>query len=279
WLVDGFNEDFFQQPKDVIVPKFKKAVDKYLGGDVVPADGVAALHDLGYLPLKIKSVPEGYLVHMKLPVLTVQNTLPDFYWLVNYLETLISCELWPVATAATIAFNYRILCEYGAARTCDNLDHIQWQCHDFAARGNMGMWANSLTGLGHLTAFTGTDSFFALERVIEQYKVNEEYLYGMGVNATEHSVMCMGKKSDELKTFERLITEVYPTGILSIVSDTWDYWQVLTDFVPRLSDVINERDGKVVFRPDSGNPADIICGFPYHELNTTSTIQKQLESL
>ena len=74
--------------------------------------------------------------------------------------------------------------------------------------------------------------------------------------------MCMGEKSGELETFKRLITGVYPRGIVSIVSDTWDFWQVITKYMVTLKDIILQRDGKVVIRPDSGDPVKIICGDP-----------------
>lgn len=261
WLIDAFNEDFFSKPKDEVVGWFKSVVDSYLGPDAVKMDGIEALHDLGYLPLHIKSIPEGTLVQMKLPVLTIQNTRPEFFWLVNYLETLLSAELWPVATSATTAFNYRILTEMFSDMTCDTRDHLDWQCHDFAARGNMGMGANGLTGLGHLASFRGTDSVYALARLQQAYGVeNSDYFYAGSVPATEHSVMCMGTQSAEIDTFKRLISDLYPNGIVSIVSDTWDYWQVITKFLPALKSEILARDGKVVIRPDSGDPADIICG-------------------
>lgn len=86
--------------------------------------------------------------------------------------------------------------------------------------------------------------------------------------ATEHSVMCMGGEVSEYDTFKRLITEVYPKGIISIVSDTWDYFAVLTETLPRLKDIIMSREGKVVIRPDSGDPVKIICGDPDAILGT-----------
>jgi nicotinamide phosphoribosyltransferase len=71
--------------------------------------------------------------------------------------------------------------------------------------------------------------------------------------------MCAGTKDDEIGTFRNLM-ETYPTGILSIVSDTWDLWKVCTEHVSTLKEEILARDGKVVIRPDSGNPVDILCG-------------------
>ena len=72
--------------------------------------------------------------------------------------------------------------------------------------------------------------------------------------------MCAGSKDGEFETFKRLITETYPSGIVSIVSDTWDLWKVLRDYIPQLRDEILRRDGKIVIRPDSGDPVKIICG-------------------
>lgn len=258
WLVDEFQNNFFNRDAHEVVEKFRASVNSYLytDFDVKP---FYELHALGYLPIHVKAVPEGNVVEVKCPPITIINTLDDFYWIPNYLETLMSAELWPVATSATTALSFRLMSEYFAELTCDNKDHIQWQGHDFAARGSMGMWANSLTGTGHLFAFNGTDSVFARERFNEHYPTDAGR--GGSVNATEHSVMCMGGKEDERQTFIRLLTEVYPTGILSVVSDTWDFWSVLTTTLPSIKDIIMERDGKLVVRPDSGVPEDIICGF------------------
>lgn len=68
-------------------------------------------------------------------------------------------------------------------------------------------------------------------------------------------------KEDELETFRRLITEIYPTGFVSIVSDTWDFWKVMTEYLPKLKDEILARDGRLVIRPDSGDPVHIIAGY------------------
>jgi len=102
---------------------------------------------------------------------------------------------------------------------------------------------------------------------LEDY-YNADGIIGVSVPATEHSVMCMGTKEDEVETFRRLIEDLYPKGIVSIVADTWDFWQVITEFTVALKDKILAREtnelglAKVVFRPDSGDPVKIICGDP-----------------
>ena len=121
-------------------------------------------------------------------------------------------------------------------------------------------------GSGHLTSFIGTDTVAAIDYLEEYY--NAEGVIGVSVPATEHSVMCMGTKDDEIETFRRLVEDLYPKGIVSIVSDTWDFWQVITEFADTLKDKILARQpnelglAKVVFRPDSGDPIKIICGDP-----------------
>ena len=124
-----------------------------------------------------------------------------------------------------------------------------------------GPEAASLSGAGHLLYFTGTDTVPAIDLIEDYYGVPEGYLIGGSVAATEHSVMCAGGEMGELETFSRLL-DLYPSGIVSVVSDTWDLWQVLTVILPQLKDRIMARNGKLVIRPDSGNPADILCGDP-----------------
>lgn len=142
-------------------------------------------------------------------------------------------------------------------------DFVNWQGHDFSMRGMGGIEAAVTSAAGHLLSFTGSDTIPAIDFFEEYYNANSDTeLIAGSVAATEHSVMCMGTTEGECETFKRLITEVYPKGIVSIVSDTWDLWKVLTDYLPRLKEEIVSREGKVVIRPDSGDPVDIICGNP-----------------
>jgi len=124
-------------------------------------------------------------------------------------------------------------------------------------RGMSSVESAILSGMGHLLSFTGTDTIPAIYQLEDSYKA--QGLIGASVPATEHSVMCMGTKESEIDTFKRLL-DLYPTGILSVVSDTWDLWKVCTEYLPQLKSEILSRDGKLVIRPDSGDPVDIICG-------------------
>lgn len=261
YLIDRWNNGFFNKPKDEILRLYKRRMDNYLGKDAVPIEHIAELHDLGYLPIKIKALKEGSLVPIGVPVLTIVNTVPKFFWLTNYFETLMSNILWKPITSATTAFQYRKRFEEFANKTGYDKGFIQWQGHDFSFRGMSGNEDSLMSGSGHLLSFTGTDTIPAIDFLELYYNANsDKELVGGSVPATEHSVMCMGEKESEIETFRRLITELYPNGIVSIVSDTWDFWKVMTEYLPTLKNEILARDGRVVIRPDSGDPVKIICG-------------------
>jgi nicotinamide phosphoribosyltransferase len=258
FLNETFQKDFFDRPKDEVCGEMKRELSQYLNTDYDVAH-FEALHDLGYLPIHVKAIPEGTLVPIKVPVLTIKNTHPDFYWITNYLETIISNLLWKPMTSATIAFQYRkVLTQWAEKTNPEAREFVLWQGHDFSMRGMDSVDAVISSGMGHLTSFFGSDSLPAIYGA-RKYYGEEEFISG-SVNATEHSVMCAGTKDDEVGTFRRLLTETYPTGILSVVSDTWDLWKVCTEHLVTLKEEILARDGKLVIRPDSGDPVDILCG-------------------
>lgn len=263
YMIDDINNDFFNKPIEEVAVKYARRVNGYLGPNAIGTDHIRALHALGYLPLEFRAVPEGTCVPLRIPMLTVENTHKDFAWLVNYFETSMSNVMWLPCTSATTSYGIRKVLENAAARTGSPLEFVDWQGHDFSFRGMSGMEAAMLSGAGHLLNFTGTDTIPAIDFIEEYYGFDdglpENYLIGGSVAATEHSVMCAGSRDGELKTFNRIL-DLYPSGIVSVVSDTWDLWNVLTNILPQLKDRIMSRDGKLVIRPDSGDPADIICG-------------------
>jgi len=265
-LIDAWDTHFFQQPKEKVIAKYKRRMDQALGEGAVPVDHMEALHDLGYLPIRIKALPEGSRVNIKVPMFTMINTKPEFFWLTNYLETSISAEVWKMCTTASIAYEYKQLLTKYAVKTGAPLDFVPVQGHDFSFRGMSGIDDAAQSGMGHLTSFIGTDTVAAIDYAEDYY--NAEGVIGVSVPATEHSVMCMGTQDGEIETFRRLVEDLYPSGVVSIVSDTWDFWQVISEFALELKDTILARQenalglAKVVFRPDSGDPVKVICGDP-----------------
>ena len=263
YIIHDFDAYFFKQPKEEVVKKYARRINNYLGENQVGTKHIEDLHDLGYIPMVFKALPEGASVPLRVPMFTMYNTIPEFFWLTNYFETLLSAVIWLPCNSATIAREYRKVLDKYADETSSVPDFVNWQGHDFSMRGMGGIEAAVTSAAGHLLSFTGSDTIPAIDFFEEYYNANSDTeLIAGSVAATEHSVMCMGTTEGECETFKRLITEVYPKGIVSIVSDTWDLWKVLTDYLPKLKEDIIAREGKVVIRPDSGDPVDIICGNP-----------------
>lgn len=261
YILEDFEHYFFSRPKDEVVSRYARRINNYLGENQVGTAHIAALHDLGYIPMVFKALPEGASVPLRVPMFTMYNTKPEFFWLTNYFETLLSAVIWMPCNSATIAKQYKKLLTSYADKTSSASDFVNWQGHDFSMRGMAGIEAAVTSAAGHLLSFTGTDTIPAIDFLEEYYDADSDSeLVGGSVAATEHSVMCMGTNDGEFETFRRLVCDVYPKGIVSIVSDTWDLWKVLTDYLPRLKEEIVARDGKVVIRPDSGDPVDILCG-------------------
>jgi nicotinamide phosphoribosyltransferase len=218
------------------------------------------LHKLQYLPIKVKSLPEGIETNPNIPHMTFINTVDGFAWLTLYLETIVSSLAWKPSTAATIAKLYRRQAEEWVMKTDpEKMWLVDYMCHDFSARG-LDPMSQYLIGLGHATSFRGSDTLPVIPAARYFYGEPEDQVCINSVNASEHSVsttkiFTVGEQqmiADWLK--------VFPKGILSIVSDTFDLWKLITEYLPANKEAIMARDGKLVIRPDSGDPVDIICG-------------------
>lgn len=240
-------------------------------GDCPPdvQEKINALCELGYWPVEIRAVEEGSVIPVKNVLMTITNTHPDFYWCVGFIESLL-LKVWYTCTVATHSYHYREVVEQYFDWTVDDEQRflIPFMVHDFGYRGDSSEEGAAISGVAHLCSFTGSDT-------VPAYNCSRDYYYSgldqdtvmASVPASEHSVMCSFGKEDELAAFENMLDK-YPSGIVSIVSDTFDVYRVLTEFAEKLKDRILSRDGKVVFRPDSGNPEFIICGDPNAPIGT-----------
>lgn len=261
YLIRRFNEDFFQLPLSIVLKEYRDVLKGSLGIENPRTEHIEWLHRLGYLPIEIWSIPEGFSTPLNVPQLVITNTRPEAFWLVNYIETMMSMVLWKPSTSATTASRFRAIGEkYAKLAGETDLTFVDYQFHDFSMRGMSGLEDAVLSGIGHLTSFTGTDSVPAIIAARDYY--NAGLNCGTSVFASEHSIQCAGGEDQEQETFRRLIVDIYPKGIVSIVSDTWDLWHVCTVIVPALKDIILKRDGKLIIRPDSGDPVKIILGDP-----------------
>ncbi|AUV56904.1 nicotinamide phosphoribosyl transferase [Staphylococcus phage vB_SauM_LM12] len=266
YFIDMFNKEFFNRPKEEVINEYKRTVKFTLGHENPDAKHLEQLHDLGYLPIDVRALKEGTVVHPNTPVMTIENTHSDFFWLTNYLETIISTQTWQAMTSATLAYDMRKMLDKYALETVGSIEAVDFQGHDFSMRGMSSLETAQLSSAGHAISFKGSDTVPVVDFLESYYNADvEKEMVVASIPATEHSVMCANgdyETMDEYETYKRMLTEIYPTGVFSIVSDTWDFWGNMTKTLPRLKDIIMERDGKVVIRPDSGDPVKIICGDP-----------------
>ena len=254
WLHDEFKENFFKLNEEEAM-KFAKDMSLYLGMQY-DADHFRALHQLGYLPVKVKALPEGIETLPNVPHMTFINTVDGF------------ALSWKTANSATLALKYkRNVTEWVMKTDPAQSFLIPFMCHDFSARG-LSPWDMLSSGLGHASSFRGSDTLVVIPAARYFYGESEDEVCINSVNASEHSVsttciFTMGE-SAMIKYF----MDQFPTGILSLVSDTFDLWQLITEFLPENKEQIMSRDGKLVIRPDSGNPVDIICGLDIEDFTS-----------
>ncbi len=302
-----WDASFFKRDKATVIRRYKRRMDTCIGPGMVDIDAMAALHDLGYLPVTVLSIPEGSRLNMNVPGYVIYNTKPEFYWVVNYLETIMSSLIWAMITNTTIAYEYRRVLEHYAHLTGSPIEGIDFQGHDFALRGINNPHAAAFSNSGHLVFFKGTDTLPAIDFVEDMYFADAEREFlAASVVATEHAVatsnilyrlalkiQALGKTEAELSKEEvdalkleaerefiiEVITQKVPTGIVSLVSDSFDFWGVLTDVLPTIKAEIFGRQtdanglAKVVIRPDSGDPVEVICG---REVFTHEEISKMI---
>jgi len=293
YLHSSFQEEFFDQSVEV-AEKFGEDMAKYLGMEY-DAQHFVDLHKLGYLPIKIKALPEGILTPPNIPHMTGINTVDGYAWLGLFLETLISKLAWQMPTAATIGHQFKKnSVEWVNKTDSENLWLTDYMNHDFHSRGG-NPFSSIAVGLGHALSNRGSDSLNVISAARYYYDVTEDEVCINSVNASEHSVSCtnifyyeaklkaglLNDKIEEYYSFDLpadgsrenpdylAISEwlmlrdwliKFPKGILSYVCDTFDTWKACTYIVPRLKKEILARDGKLVLRPDTGDPVDIICG-------------------
>lgn len=211
----------------------------------------------GKLPLRIKAVPEGVSVPVSNVLMTVVNTDPNCYWLTNFAETMLS-RIWYACTVATKSAETRKVIEgYWDKTVDDDVDRfgINFCLHDFGSRGVSSYESAGVGGMAHLTNFMGTDTIHAMAFAHKYYDADLDNI-AYSVPATEHSVMTARGREGEEEVFVKLLND-YPKGILSVVSDSYDIFNFTLNFAEKYKEQIMNRDGKLVFRPDSGDPVDV----------------------
>lgn len=270
----GYNKEshVYNNLKLQAINPIKEAFSAYLGMEY-DTKHIKDLWDLGYLPLEIRTLDEGTESTIKIPVLFMYNTDNRFAWVTNYIETILSNLLWqPITTATNVLLMKRIVKDAVLRTDKDNVGAVDFMLHDFSMRGLTGLDAAIGSGLAFAAVSKGSDSLPVIQASKHYYNETETPIYS--VRASEHSQMTAGGIEGEFDIYKNLLTK-FPNGILSLVSDSFDLWRVLTDYLPKLKDLIMSRNGKLVIRPDSGNPIDIICGLQGYKIEGSTVLQSE----
>lgn len=270
FLIDDFNENFFSRPKEEVMSEYKRVLDHTIGKGVYNYDQVAALHDLGYLPLKISEVPEGDRVDIKVPMIEITNTHPDFAWLVSFIESNMSAELWHAMTSANVGYNYRkIVDKYFDMSVDDAVSHAR-AIGDFSFRGQESTESATLSSAAYCLSLLNTATVPAIPFLEYFYNCDctkEDVAFG--AVSTEHSVMCSNYAVDgnEITLLKRLLTELYPNNSFSAVCDSYDYDNFVEKIIPQCKKEILEHNGCFLVRGDSGDPVKVVTSTVYRLLD------------
>lgn len=261
YLIDYFNEEFFNKSFEDAIGSYKRIMDATLGKDIYKIEKIERLHKLGYLPIEIVALPEGTLVPMHVPMFGITNTHPDFAWLPQALESLISAEMWHPMLAATVGYTYRQIVNKYYNLTCDDNIPRARALGAFDFRGEECLQSAEKAGAGWCLSFLNTATVPTIPYLEANYNCDcTKEPVAFGSPSTEHSVMCSNYAvdGDEETLLRRLLTEIYPNTSFSAVLDSYDYWNVIDNILPRLKKEILEHNGCMLMRGDSGECVEVV---------------------
>lgn len=261
YLIDYFNEEFFNKDFKEVISDYKRIMDATLGKDTYKIDKIERLHKLGYLPIEIVALPEGTIVPMHVPMFGITNTHPDFAWLPQSLESLISAESWHPMLAATVGYTYRQIVNKYYGLTCDDNIPRARALGAFDFRGEECTDSAIKAGAGWCLSFLNTATVPTIPYLEKNYNCDcTKEPVAFGSPSTEHSVMCSNYAvdGDEITLLRRLLTEIYPNTSFSAVLDSYDYWNVIDNILPQLKNEIMNHNGCMLMRGDSGDCVEVV---------------------
>ena len=270
YLIEGFNDNFFNRPEEEVMTEYERIMTYTLGKDACDVEKIRKLHKLGYLPIGIAAIPEGMRTKVGVPQIEIWNTHPDFVWVVNTIETMLSCSMWHTQVAAEVGRRYRKVVDKWVERTCDSTVNPRKMIGDFSMRGQHSVESAIKASAAWLLSFDNTATVPAIMWLEDNYNCDcTKETVGFGAISTEHSVMCSNYAvdGDEITQIKRLLTEIYPNHNFSMVSDSYDYWRLVTELLPQCKEEIMNHNGTLLVRGDSGNPVEILAGKNIYHLD------------
>lgn len=211
----------------------------------------------GFLPLRIKAVPEGSVIPLSNVLVTVENTDPNCAWLTSFKETVMLPAVWYPSLVATVSYHIREICQQFLDETSDNPEAIGFMLNDFGFRGVSSSESSGIGGFGHLTSFMGTDNIAAMIYAREFYDAKTA---GYSIPAMEHSTVTSWERNGEYDAFDNMINKFgNEDAIFACVIDSYDTMGAVKNhwLDGGLLNKVKERKARVVLRPDSGDPTKV----------------------
>lgn len=231
----------------------------------------------GFLPVKIEALPEGTVFPLKTCQVQVINNDERLPWLTSYIETALLRAVWYPSTVATLSREIKKVMKKYLDDTCDDPEtakaHLEFMLHDFGARGATSAESAAIGGAAHAINFSGSDTFEAISYIRKNYcpPVGPFTMPIFSVPAAEHSTITSWlDHGGEIAAFRNMINQFSkPHSIYAVVSDSYDiYHAVQTLWGKELKNEVLEKGGRLVIRPDSGDPKTIVMEV-LHELSKT----------
>lgn len=209
----------------------------------------------GYLPVRIRAVPEGSVVPTHNVLMTVECDDLAVFWLASYLETML-LRIWYPITVATQSWHIRQRIAHYLEKTSDDPAQLPFKLHDFGARGVSSAESAAIGGAAHLVSFMGSDT------VLGVLAANGFYHAGMAaysVPAAEHSTITAWGRDREADAYRHMLSRFgRPGAIVSVVSDSYDLFAALALWGGELKQAVIDSGATLVVRPDSGDPRTIV---------------------
>lgn len=261
YLIDYFNNEFFEKPLEDVIKEYERVLTATLGEKAYNSKKIKQLHELGYLPIEIAALEEGTLVPVHVPMFEISNTHPDFAWLPQALESLLSAEIWHPMLSATVGYTYRqIVNKYYDISVENNVPRSR-ALGDFSFRGQQCLQSAVKSSAGWCLSFLNTATVPVIPFLEQMYNCDcTKEPVAFGSPSTEHSVMCSNYAvdGDEITLLRKLLTEIYPNTSFSAVLDSYDYWNVVENILPQLKKEILNHNGCILIRGDSGDCVDVV---------------------
>jgi len=211
----------------------------------------------GYLPVRIRAVPEGLLIPTGNILMSVESTDPEVFWVASWLETML-LRVWYPTTVATQSHAIKKLIYNYLQKTSDDPNaEINFKLHDFGSRGVSSQESAGIGGAAHLVNFMGSDT---VAGVVFANKYYNHKMAAFSIPAAEHSTITMWGREGEADAYRNML-KAYgkPGALLACVSDSYDLYNAIDNIWGKeLREEVIRSGALLVVRPDSGHPATVV---------------------